>query len=348
MSNDSQQSESGAVEYPWQFNTHDASTNLEKYAVLFNSWEYSKKLLAEINIFLVRFYAQMEDAKTFTVAVAGSFGRMEASKQSDLDFMIFSTAALSSESKTLIIEGIRECSTAFNVTLPDSNGVFGRITQYGKLISRIGARDETIHDLAERMLLLMESRALYNKEIYQTTIESVLSGYLWGMENDPTKEALFMLNDVIRYFRSVCVHYQPGFWRQGNEWAIHGVKLWHSRIIMYGGLLLTILNASIKPDKVAYLRRMVVLSPLERIISVYQEANDDEYEKVLKLYDAFLERVQDDGFREKLAIPYEYRYSSNEYQEMKSSSLALMRELARFVFEQRGRWTDQVLDYLIF
>ena len=301
-----------------------------------------------MNLFLSGFYAQMKDSNAFTVAVAGSFGRMEAFKHSDLDFMIFTTGGLEADSCYMIMRGIQECSKIFKTDLPDSNGVFGRMTPYDQLINRIGARDETIHDLAQRMLLLMEARPLYNDEIYQETIGSVLSGYLRGMENNPSKEALFMLNDVIRYFRSVCVHYQPDFWRQRDQWALHSVKLWHSRIIMYGGLLLAVLNASIKPDKVSYLHSIIALSPLERIVAIYQEASDPGYKKILKLYDYFLNRVQDDNFREQLKISYEQHYSSIEYQEMKLNSLALTRELARFVFGQSGRWTDQVMDYLIF
>lgn len=55
---------------------------------------------------------------------------------------------------------------------------------------------------------------------------------------------VFLLNDLVRYFRTVCVNNQATSIREPHKRAIRNAKLRHSRIVMYCGLLFALARAS--------------------------------------------------------------------------------------------------------
>src|SRR6185436_13433920 len=98
--------------------------------------------------------------------------------------------------------------------------------------------------LAQRMLLLMECRPIFNERVYRSAIDQILGRYLDLVRQDPRKDPLVLMNDLVRYFRSICVNYHFNFWRQQEKWGLRNVKLKHSRIILYAGLLFLVVNST--------------------------------------------------------------------------------------------------------
>ncbi|MCJ7507862.1 MAG: hypothetical protein MUO85_03925, partial [candidate division Zixibacteria bacterium] len=197
--------------------------------------------------------------------------------------------------------------------------------------------------------LLMESKPIYNESVFRNAVDKILRKYLELIMIDPKKEALFLLNDVIRYFRSICVNYQFNFWKEEDKWVMRNVKLRHSRIIMYAGLLLLILNASKNTeDKFSYMQSKIYLTPIEKIIHVYTDNKDLSFTRILGTYDVFLRKNSDGEIRKALRVDYDERYSNPYYAELKVNSDNLQTEFTRFIFAQKGRWTEQIYEYLIF
>jgi hypothetical protein len=291
---------------------------------------------------------ELGGGKAYSVATAGSFGRMEASAQSDLDFMVITDSPLDETLCHQIIETAFDAAKELGISLPNPEGVFAMATPYEELIEKAGAKEDTLDSLAQRMLLLMEAKPVYNEAVFRNAIDLILRKYLAYLLGHPHRDAVFLLNDIIRYFRSICVNYQFNFWREGEKWAVRNAKLHHSRVIMYTGLLFTVLNASIHQDKPAYIRGMVDKTPLERIVAVYLDANDRGYERLLSAYDVFLLRMQDEQAREDLQVEYNDRYTSTAYRQMRISADVIASELTRFVFAQRDRWTQRMFEYLLF
>lgn len=309
------------------------------------NWESTAAGLKKINQKL----SESLDYEDVSIVVAGSHGRLEASPSSDLDYMIISQREV--EGKDEIVGSIQDLASEFGIGLPNPEGVFSDIVSIQDMTDRIGGRDDTIEYLAQRMLLLMESRPIYNERVYRNATDQILRKYLEYVIQEPEKEALFLMNDLIRYFRSICVNYQFNFWREQEKWALRNVKLRHSRIVLYGGLLFLILNASKeKRDKFAYLSPKIHLTPLEKIADVYADNGVASFDKILAAYEVFLRKVSDQGIRNSLKIDYEERYSNPHYMELKVSSDLLRTELTRFIFSMgvRGIWTDRVIEYLIF
>src|SRR5439155_11811704 len=102
----------------------------------------------------------------------------------------------------------------------------------------VGDPEEPLRVFGKRLLLLLESQPVYDDAAYAALLDDIVERYAAGyVKEDPTKEWTFLLNDLIRYFRSVCVTYQPDFEHEKEKWSLRNVKLRHSRLIMYAGLL---------------------------------------------------------------------------------------------------------------
>jgi hypothetical protein len=195
------------------------------------------------------------------------------------------------------------------------------------------------------MLLLLESRAVYNDAKYEGLITELFSKYAEYLKGAPDKEYVFLMNDLIRYFRYICVNYQATFWR-----VIRNLKPRQSRVIMYAGLLFLIGEASKYQgdEKISFVRDHLALTPLERLGLVYKNNQDHGFFRVIGLYNVFLSRLSDEAWRTRLNVEYDDRYSLPEFSEMKANSDALVAELLRFVFARRGQWSDRFFEYLIF
>jgi hypothetical protein len=319
-------------------------SEFNKYSNLKNNWDYSYKRLNQLSSELS---SRFKDDESFSVVCAGSFGRMEASTVSDLDYIVITDDA--SEAATDHIRNVIESvAKDLDIDLPNATGVFSEIRYINDIVENIGHRDDNLDSLAQRQLLLMESRAIYNEPLFFKTVDAILQKYLDLVISNPEKEAVFLLNDLIRYFRFISVNYQFNFWKDNLKWTIRNVKLRHSRVLIYVGLLFIIMNASkYRKNKYEYIRSKIFLTPIEKIISVYCDNNDHNYYRLLGAYDIFVNRINQKHIREELQVDYDDRYNNPYYAELKVTSDAFQAELTRFIFAQRGNWTEQIFEYLL-
>lgn len=297
------------------------------------------------------------------VAIAGSFGRLEASHVSDADLIIVlddEVAEAGDEQRTVIETVVVDLlAAAFEergIERPNPEGVFAKPRTLAELLppieaGGIGTHTEASDIMGKRLLLLMESRAIWNEAAYEDVIDQIFNRYAELVRADPTKEYVYLLNDLIRYFRFICVNYQSTFGNQNEKWAIRNVKLRHSRIIIYIGLLALLGSASTYRDdsKIDAVRQQLALSPLERLEHAYDHVGDFGFYKVAGLYNAFLMRLSDPDVRTQLnAIEYPERYANPYFATIKANSDALQSELTNFLFRRRGQWSDRFFEYLLF
>jgi len=146
------------------------------------------------------------------------------------------------------------------------------------------------------------------------------------------------LNDLIRYFRYICVNYQSTFGKQNEKWAIRNLKLRHSRLLMYVGLLVLVGESSKFRDerKLSTIRTNLALTPLQRLQRVFDANNDHSFFKIAGLYNAFLMRLSDPSVRTQLnAIDYERRYENPYFAALKANSDSFQSELVSSCFVDR-------------
>ena len=309
------------------------------------NWEYSHDTLVRLNGLLNETF---RGKKNFTILVAGSYGRLDASDKSDLDFLIVHDGELKDGHEE--VQMVRKIASDINVSMPNPEGAFALPIMVSDLINTIGSKDDTLHSTAQRLLILMECRALFNNAYFKTVINQILDHYLVLLEDDPSKEAVVLLNDLIRYFRGICLNVEFSFWQEESKWGLRNIKLRHSRILIYAALLFLILNSSNKRSKKHdYLRDHMFLTPMERIHSVYEDNNDFNFDRIVEAYDVFLSKLYDDKVREELRdLDYGDRYKSRAFAELKINSQFLQSELTRFITDNRRNWSPQIFEYLIF
>ena len=327
-------------------NLLDGSVDLSPYPTIQSNRKYTVSMLKSLNNGL---NAKYNNNDKFCIAIAGSFGRLEASKLSDADiFIVYDERMEKYELERTRLDMLEQVRN-LGINASNPRGVFTEPSFLGQLIANIGALYDPVPHLSQRMLLLMESKALYNYEFFRSAIKKLINKYCEHVINDPKKEFVFLLNEVIKYFRTICVNYQFTFWRANENWPIRNIKLKNSRILMYGGLLMLILNASkYAKDKFDYLTAHIELTPIEKISHVYID-NKEDPSQFLQLYEAFLSNMSKKEVRDNLlGLGYEERYKSPYYKELKSDSDKLCTELSRFVLSKQGVWTDAVFEYLLF
>src|SRR5262249_1368212 len=95
---------------------------------------------------------------------------------------------------------------------PGREGTFGGLTISHDLIHKIGGEDDTNRNTTQRILLLLESRAIHRTAAYERVVKGVLSRYThedYGLLHSagPYSVPRFLLNDIARYWRTVAVDF---------------------------------------------------------------------------------------------------------------------------------------------
>lgn len=320
------------------------SEHLSNFPNIKNNWNYSVDKLNSIAKSLSEVFMD----NSFTIVIAGSYGRLEASSNSDFDYFI-----LSDDPRTNYIEiknNVNEVLKKVGIDPPNADGVFSKNFQISDLLDGTGSHEDYLPKLGQRMLLLMESRPIYNETLFKETVGKALDKYLDLVKIHPKKECVFLLNDLIRYFRSMAVNYQFTFWKDSQKWTIRNIKLRHSRVLIYAGVLLLILEASTKgKEKHAFLENNIYKTPLEKLFEVIYISNKSSMEVLFQKYDLFLGKMNDENVRTELSkVEYEHRTQSTCYMELKKNSDAFLSDLSKFVFSKIDHWSEEVMTYLIF
>mgnify|MGYP002777861012 CR=1 FL=1 len=334
--------------YPYQRDWKINSVNFGKYTSLKNNWSLSKEQISKIRALLSQ--GQVHQYVD-TVAVAGSLGRMEVSNASDADIIVVldKEVELNSQVAREAYESVWQCLKPLNLERPKPTGVFADPTNISDLTTNIGKASEVYNVFGKRLLLLLESQPLYQDLNYSNLLDQIIDKYAFYIQNDSTKEWTLLLNDLIRYFRSLAVNYQWDFDFEGQKWAIRNIKLRHSRLVMYAGLLLLLGEASKeRQDKMTWLKQKLNFTPLERIAWVYEQSQDWNFFRIAGLYNVFLSNISDPTIRSQLNLDYQERYENEVFARLKANSDGLIAELLRFVLARRGDWTERFFEYLIF
>ena len=325
--------------------TSENIPNLRRYHSIASNWKFSADKIQALRSLLNDRCGQF--GPSLTIAVAGSLGRFEAAGASDLDCLVLSDDV---DIGAQALRILREVAVDLNFSLPKNDGVFSEAASLDTLVADVGSFSEQLGGLGRRMLILLESFPVYNINGFDEAINKIFQTYGHHVQTEGHKQFIFLLNYAVRYFRSICVNYQNNFWRENEKWPLRNIKLRHSRIVMYAGLLLTLGSASkLKQNRYDFVKNRMRFTPLERIAHAYSDAEDDCFFRVAGCYDIFLSRLSNPTTRtDLLNVDYEHRYDSVIFSELKSNSDALVSELTRFIFSRRGVWSERFFEYLMF
>jgi len=258
--------------------------------------------------------------KDATCVVFGSLARREFTSGSDLDWTLLVDGYAEAEHLGLAnrLEGrLQEAK----LRPPTRGGAFGQLTFSHDLIHRIGGDDDTNRNTTQRLLLLLESAPVGNTGAYDRVVRQVLTRYveedLIGARDTPYGVPRFLLNDVVRYWRTMAVDFaHKRRARSAKGWALRTAKLRMSRKLMYASGLLScfscgfLLPARDTPNRFAstrdvvdHLLSLVRTTPLDVVAGVMMAYFDELSGPAARLfaaYDEFLGLLDDPGRRKRL------------------------------------------------
>jgi hypothetical protein len=269
------------------------------------------------------------------VVLFGSWGRHELTPHSDDDWVILVNGGERDGVRPSTDEMERRIGVAERK--PGAQGVFGDIVFCDHLVGRIGLDTDDNRNLTRRVLLLLESQPVANDRVHRDCWERVLEGYLDDSVKD-FRPPRFLLNDVIRYWRTICVDF-VGKERQGTgeKWALRNLKLRTSRRVLFAGGLLPILlcHRHSAKEMRPFLVSRLALPPTDRLAAAFLDCDvPDAGVRALGAYDRWIEMLCDEAVRAELnAIPRSDVDTSLAYQEGRRLAEELEQGLLALLFE---------------
>jgi hypothetical protein len=265
------------------------------------------------------------------VVLMGSWGRFELTSGSDDDFMIL----VRGPEREQVAPSIEQVGTVLDKA-PGDQGIFGKPVYSDQIIQKIGLERDNNSNLSQRMLLLLESVYATGAAVHGSVREQLIDRYLDQSVKD-FRPPRFLLNDVIRYWRTICVDF-AGKEREGPEkWGIRNAKLRTSRKVLFAGGLLPVFEcARLEARQMApFLRSQLDMAPTDRIAQAFlNHQAPDPGGRALGAYDDFLGLLDEEDFRAELeSVTRESSKSSAAFSEAARLGSELERGLSALLFE---------------
>ena len=276
----------------------------------------------------------------------GSWGRLEVTSGSDDDFMVL----IHGPEGSLVEPTIDEVSAVLDHE-PSEGGPFAAPVFSEKLVQHIGLDPDSNQNLTRRMLFLLESIPVTGDPVYRRVGDALLSRY-FDESVKPYRPPRFLLNDVVRYWRTICVDFAGKEWEGPEKWGLRNAKLRTSRKVLFAGGLLPVLECS-RFDVVPmrnFLEEQLSMPPTDRIAQAFLESKaSDEGARTLGAYDEFVARMNESSFRQELqGVTRDNAGDSEAFSEACRIGKELQSGLLALLHEAPTELPRVVRDYAIF
>lgn len=274
---------------------------------------------------------------------SGSYARREPTTGSDLDFFVLVPSMVENpswmeEAQSEILKVVPK--------LPSSGGAFATITPMEDLARNIGGDDDSNQNITRRMLFLLEGEHLTNETQFLEIRRTILRQYIEESREDHNI-AQYLLNDIIRYWRTMTVDYAFKIKEKGKAWAVRNIKLVFSRKLLYASGLFSVAMTADRTSerKLDVLEKLFAMPVIERV----QHICGEERTRILvRSYDKFLAALDDPEVREHLeTLSKDDRDGDWVFRDLKNEGYRFTRELL-LAFEQTFHATHPIHRAVIF
>jgi hypothetical protein len=270
-----------------------------------------------------------------SVVLFGSWGRGEVTRRSDDDWAVLveggARPGVAPEP-----EAVAAALGGGGQRAPGRSGVFGGRIFCDDLISRIGLDADSNANLTRRMLLMLESRPVAGEAAHRRCWEQVLDGYLEDADK-PYRPPRFFLNDLIRYWRTICVDFVGKEREGGEKWGIRNAKLRTSRKVLFAAGLVPLLQCHrfTREERRAYLAAQLAAPATDRLAAAFLDCGArDAGVRALSAYDRWLGVLDDEARRGELeGLTKETAPGSQVFRDVRRHAAELERGLLVLLFD---------------
>lgn len=294
------------------------------------------------------------------LVVFGSLARNEFTKGSDLDWTLLIDGQVKVKHQDLAVK-LRKRMIEKGFNDPGSSGIFGGLTFSHDLVHYIGGSEDINKNMTRRLLLLLESEPIIKvgdqSFVYNKVVRSVISRYLQVIgDYKKNKFPRFLVNDMIRFWRTLCVDFAAKEWQQSdNKWVIRNVKLRFSRKLLFVTGMLTCLalykQKLNEEDAVKRVELYVKTNPLEILAKYINEHKilKSTGIKLFSSYDMFLGILQNNSKRKSLMNLRPEQIDSNKlFQSLRLEGHKFQKSLIELFFEKGTPLRDFTKQYGVF
>lgn len=271
------------------------------------------------------------------IGVNGSIARREMTSGSDVDLFF-----LSVEQELGSVAGIqqryRDALASRHIKMPSQGGVFDAPLYAAELMSKIGGEDDTNIFITRRMLYLLEGEWIANREGFERVRRDLIGHYVPD-DLEASKLCKFLLNDVIRYWRTICVDFERKTLGATKPRAIRLVKLRFSRMMLYFAGMAAIgqaVNMDVSKKREA-LCELLALPSIERLIHIFGR---ERLLGALAAYATFLKAIDTEHVRSQLNQPGAEGLNSPDYKRLIEVARKFRDELHKLLVDTAGKPND--------
>ena len=235
--------------------------------------------------------ASLDDINTHTdlcIYVTGSFGRLEASSESDLDLFFIKAGTQADEpmshiDKTLMDASLIQACRRMNFPEFSGDGKYLEIHHLQDITKNLGGRsDDFDNSFTARLLLLLESLPVYNDALYDDFIQEITKAYFRDYpDHENNFRPTFLVNDIIRFWKTLCLNYEHSRNEPNRDEVeirksqLKNLKLKFSRMLTCFSLVipLAVPRTSMEPETCVALMQE---RPLERLRIVAENSGHSE------------------------------------------------------------------------
>ncbi len=307
-------------------------------------------------------------AEDSSIVFFGSMARGEWTSQSDPDWVLLIDGQVD-EDHFLALRQIQKRLREHEEREPGATRTFGELAFSHELVHQIGGIDDTNRNLTLRMLLLLESISIGSDVVRQRVLRSVLYRYLaddpsWTWRSD-AELPRFLLNDVVRFWRTMAVDFADKFHDQeGEKWALRNAKLRFSRKLLFLTGMLACFSWKLHPPSkhsddsesatdiaIRHFEPYLVRPPLEILADELLLANAPTKlcHELLSTYDEFIAILDDEESRRELhRLPRDIAEKSELFQRVRKISHRFQGALTEWLFQPETPIFELVKKYGLF
>ncbi len=264
------------------------------------------------------------------VVACGSYARREASAASDFDYF---TIVPATEAKYASLPGsweaeLKQFIAGIVGVEPAKDGAFAKVERADRMVRNIGGQHDDNQKLTRRMLFLLEGAPLSAETEARGVRRALLDRYLRAALDAGL--ASFLLNDVIRYYRTMAVDYEFKT-REGDRpkpWGLRKVKLMFSRKLLYASGLFSV-AAACDLDRRAAIARLETLFDLSPVARLQEICGRTATTSLLGCYGGFLDCLADAGLRHRLEGLTPEDHEAPEFRAIEAEGARFSLELTR-------------------